>query len=224
MTTFLTDKCTEIRNWLAIGPDVYPDPVVTGWIRMAEEDLSTTLRVKHMVQIDYSTLTNARAPLPLDWQEIRLARLLNAGGTLRYQTPDAFFNPEFPQPPGSPMLGYEPPAPGQQNRYTILGNYIVVGVAPSGGVDTVAGTKVELTYYQNIPPLTDDANNWINVYHPTIYMLKILNVASMYAIEDPRCDTWGKEVTRLGDKMNAVHKVDMASGSVLMPRMVKTFG
>src|SRR5262245_43539589 len=118
MATFLTDKCNEIRAWLALGEDVYPNDVVTNWIRMAEEYLSNGLRVKHMVQIDTATLTSGRARLPLDWQEIRLARLLPDGGVLRYNTPDAFYNPEFDNPPSADY-------PGMYRRYTILGNFLI---------------------------------------------------------------------------------------------------
>jgi hypothetical protein len=212
MGTFLTDKCNEIRNWLAIGSDVYPDPVVTGWIRMAEEYLSTVLRVKHMIQIDTSTLIKDRVPLPLDWQEVRLVRRLDTDGVCRYQTPDAFFNPEFPDGP-------EPPYNTRNSRYCILGNYLFVGEVTSS-----PGLEVELTYYQNIPPLTDDVNNWPNCFHPTVYTLKILHIASLYAIEDERGVTWDNEVSRAVNTMNAAHKVDMASGSVLMQVRKKTFG
>jgi hypothetical protein len=211
MATFLTEKCEEIRNWLAIGADVYPDLVVTRWIRMAEEQLSTVLRVKHMLQIDESNLINDRVPLPLDWQEIRLVRWPD-GGVIRYQTPDAFFNPEYDDPPHSD-------ATGKYRRYTILGNYIVVG-----GVSSDSGTTVELTYYQNIPPLTNETNNWINSYHSTVYTVKILHIASMYSIEDERGPMWDKEVVRTVNDMNNAHKVDMASGSVLMQTRRKTFG
>jgi hypothetical protein len=211
MATFLTDKCAEIRKWLAIGIDVYPDDVVTGWIRMAEEYLSTTLRVKHMIQIDTSDIAVDRVPLPLDWQEIRLVRWPN-GGVIRYQTPDAFFNPEFDDPPASPY-------PGRHSRYCILGNYLILG-----DIDPSLPTKVELTYYQNIPALTNAANNWPNFYHPTVYTLKILHVAAMYAIEDDRGPIWDKEVVRAVNDMNNAHKVDMASGSVLMQVRKKTFG
>jgi hypothetical protein len=210
MGTFLTDKCVEIRNWLAIGEDVYPDTVVTGWIRMAEEYLSTALRVKHMVQIDTSLVIADRVPLPLDWQEIRLVRYLPDGGVLRYQTPDQFFNPEFDDPPTAP---YD----SRYRRYCILGNYLVIS-------DTADGVDVELTYYQNIPPLTNDANNWANVYASTAYTLKILHIAAMYSIEDERGPMWDQEVVRMVNGMNAQHKVDMASGSVLVQTRKKSFG
>lgn len=211
MSTFLTDKCNEVRNWFAIGSDVYPDPVVTGWIRMAEEQLSTVLRVKHMIQIDTSNLIVDRVPLPLDWQEVRLARLLPSGGVCRYQTADAFFNPEFSDPPKAPF-------DTRHSRYCILGNYLIVGDVTSSGF------QVELTYYQNIPPLTDEVNNWANQYHSTVYTLKILHVASMYAIEDDRSAMWDQQVTKIVNDMNTAHKIDRASGSVLMPVRRKTFG
>lgn len=211
MPTFLTDKCAEIRKWLAIGAEVYPDDVVTGWIRMAEEYLSTALRVKHMIQIDHATLDVDRVPLPRDWQEIRMARILPGGGACRYQTPDAFYNPEFPYEP-------TPPFDTRRKRYTIMGNYAIFGDISGSGL------HVELTYYQNIPPLTNELNNWPNVYHPIVYTLKILHIASLYAIEDERGGTWDKEVTRSVNEMNAAHLIDRASGSVLMPVRRKTFG
>jgi len=212
MGTFLTDKCTEIRGWLAIGEDVYPDAVVTGWIRMAEEYLSTALRVKHMIQIDTSVLSLGKALLPLDWQEIRLIRYLPEGGLLRYQTPDQFFNPEFDDPP---TLPYD----SRHRRYCILGNHIVVG-----DISVDEPLQLELAYYQNIPPLTNDANNWPNVYALTVYTLKILHIASLYAIEDQRSAVWDQEVVRMVNAMNTQHKIDMASGSVLVQTRRKTFG
>lgn len=220
MPTYLTDKCNEIRSWLSLGSDVYPDPTVTTWIRMAEEYLSTALRVKHMVQIDTSVITDARVPLPLDWQEIRLVRLVPPGNAYRYQTADEFFNPEWPQTPNLVISsGPNSSIQGQNRRYTILGNYLFVGK-----VDAVNGSKIELTYYQDIPPLTNDANNWINQYNPTVYTLKCLHIASMYAIEDERKQTWDDEVVRLVNGLNARHQIDKASGSTLQPVRRKTFG
>jgi hypothetical protein len=212
MATYLADKCAEIRRWLAIGSDVYPDDVISSWIRMAEEQLSFELRVKHMIQIDTSNLTAERVPLPLDWQEIRLARLVGETGVLRYNTPDDFFNPEFPDAPASPYKG-------KQKRYTILGNFLIVG-----GTTITPGLQVELTYYQNIPPLSDANNNWINYYHPSVFTLKILHIASMYAIEDDRGPMWQQQVIALISEMNIRHAIDKASGSTLQPVRRKTFG
>ncbi len=218
MPGFLTAKCDEIRGWLAIGDEVYPNAVIAGWIRMAEEYLSTALRVKHMIQIDKSVLVEERNPLPKDWQEVRLVRTLPDKGVYRYTTPDNFFNPEFPQPPSGQYNAY-PPFNNQYRTYTILGNYIILGGTKASG-----GIEIELTYYQNIPPLTEEENNWVNCFHPMIYTLKILHIASLYAIEDERKETWNEEVTRFVNGMNAQHKIDMASGSVLTQVRRKTFG
>jgi hypothetical protein len=212
MPTFLDDKCDEIRRWFAIGEDVYPDSVVTGWIRMAEEYLSVALRVKYMIQIDTLVIKDARVPLPLDWQETRLVRALPSGGVYRYQTADEFFNTEYPNDPQAPYAS-------RQKKYTVLGVYLFVG-----NVDCTDGTKIEMTYYQSIPPLTNDLNNWANIYHPTVYTLKILHMAALYAIEDQRAPMWDTEVVRLVNGMNAQHKIDQASGSVLMQVRRKTFG
>ena len=120
--------------------------------------------------------------------------------------------------------------PGKTRRYTIIGNYVILGdvnpVAFDGSASPppVESIQLELTYYQSIPSLTDDANNWINCYHPTVYTLKILHIASLYSIDDPRAQTWDTEVVRLVNGMNAQHKIDMASGSVLGPALRKTFG
>ena len=223
MTGYLTSKCDEIRRWLAIGPEVYPDSVVTSWIRMAEEYLSTALRVKHMIQIDRSTIYEDRSPLPKDWQEIRLVRTFPDTGVYRYQTPDEFYNAEYPNPPATPYAS-------KQRRYTILGNYLIMGGVVSSSydgspiLDAPNSVNVELTYYQNIPPLSDANNNWINCYHPIPYTLKILHIASLYAIDDDRAPVWDAEVVRLVNGMNAQHKIDMASGSVLMQTRRKTFG
>jgi hypothetical protein len=207
MGTFLVDKCNEIRGWLTLGVELYPDTVVVPWIRMAEEYFSTGLRVKHMIQIDTSVIKDDRVPLPLDWQEIRFARFLPSTGAIHYTTPDAFFSVD----PDT--------AEQRKNKYTILGNYLMVNP-----IDYSAGSKVELTYYQNIPPLTNEANNWINIYSPTIYTLKINHIASLYSIEDERGPVWDQEVVRLVNAMNERHKIDMASGSVLIPVRRKSFG
>jgi hypothetical protein len=100
-----------------------------------------------------------------------------------------------------------------------MGNFLYIG-----DYSPIPGVKVELSYYQSIPSLTEDVNNWPNVYHPTVFTLKILHIASMYAIEDDRGPMWDKEVVRTVNDMNNAHKVDQASGSVLMPVRKKSFG
>jgi hypothetical protein len=91
--TALTDQCNLIRSWLAIGDDVYPDSVVTSWIRMAEEALSKKLRCKEMIQIDTGVLIEQRYLLPSDWRELSFVRIVGSRG-LRYIPKDDFYNPD----------------------------------------------------------------------------------------------------------------------------------
>lgn len=225
MANFLAAKCTEIRNWLAIGSEIYPDTVVTSWIRMADEQLSTQLRIKHMIQIDTATVVDDRVPLPKDWQEINFVRILPAGGVCRYQTRDEFYNPEFPNPPKTPYTT-------RKARYCISGNNLILG-----DVTSSPGLQVELTYYQNIPPLLNETstdvnevvipggqNNWINEFHPTLYTVKILHIASMYAIEDDRSPTWESQSLKMAMDLNQAHLISKASGSVLVQTRRKSFG
>jgi hypothetical protein len=132
-----------------------------------------------------------RVPLPRDWQEVRLVRVLPSKGVLRYNTPDAFFNPEFPDDPDSKY-------PGQDKRYTIVGNFLFVGGSAAPGIE------VEMTYYQDIPPLTDDANNWANYYHPTLYTFKILHIAALYAVDDERIPVWNLTNRSLGQPISII--------------------
>ena len=196
--TALSDFCNTCRAWLNLGEDVYPDPLVASWVKMAEEYLSETLRVKHMIQIDSSPLIQGRVLLPADWQELDTVRFVNSK-PLIYVPRDEYY------------------AGNAKGTYTIVGNYILVS-----HVDPVSGTPVEISYYQNIPPLGDDPN-WLLNFYSRIYTLCTLWHASMYAIEDDRGDNWKTATTDFVSEMNTKHQLSKASGSVLI-RKRSTFG
>src|SRR5262245_27131088 len=103
--TAIGDFCITIRQWLAIGEDVYPDAIVTSWVRMAEEWLSENMRVKHMVQIDWSDVVEGRVLLPSDWQQLDTVRFRD-GSSLTYSPRNEFYNPDY----------------CLKGRYTIVGN------------------------------------------------------------------------------------------------------
>jgi hypothetical protein len=203
--TALSDQCDVIRSWLNLGADVYPDSVVTSWIRMAEEALSKRLRVKEMVQIDVGTLIQDRYLLPSDWREMDFIRVIG-GKARRYVPRDDFYNPD------------EPFASDQKNCYTLSGNYIIVG-----GISATAPTQLEITYYQDIPPLGVDPN-WIILKAPTLYTIATLGIASMYSIEDERGPLWSGQVDTLVQDMNDEHSRSKASGSRLTLRHRRSFG
>ena len=199
--TALHDQCEVIRGWLNLGDDVYPDSVVTSWIRMAEESLSKRLRCKDMVQIDTGLLVEQRYLLPSDWRQLDFVRVIG-GRDLRYTPRTDFYNPD------------EPFASDQKKCYTLAGNYIIVGGAVPEGL------QVEITYYQDIPPLGDE-NTWLQTHYITLFTMETLHVASMYSIEDERAPLWQTESDRLVGDINDEHANSKASGSRLTSRTTK---
>lgn len=200
--TALTDQCQIIRDWLNLGPDVYPDSVVTSWIRMTEHILGKELRCKEMVQIDTGLLKEQRLLLPDDWRELDFVRVVG-GKPLRFTPRDDFYNPDL--------------VDDQSNCYTISGNYLICGGTSSDGL------RVELTYYQSIPPL-GDALTWMQTEYPTIFTVKTLATASTYALEDERGDRWEAQSAKLIDEVNEEHRHSKASGSRLTARRRRSFG
>src|SRR6187455_239003 len=110
--TAIHDFCDTIRSWLALGDDVYPDEVVTSWVRMAESILSKELRCKEMVQIDTGELIEQRYLLPADWRELIFVRVVD-GRPLRYTPKDDFYNPDFSE--------------DAKGCYSLSGDYLIVG-------------------------------------------------------------------------------------------------
>ena len=199
--TALTDQCNVIRGWLNLGSDVYSDSVVTSWIRMAEEKLSKELRCKDMIQIDVGTLIDQRYLLPADWRAMDFVRIIG-GVPLRYVPRDDFYNPDY--------------AEDQSKVYTMTGNYIITGV---GGT----AAQVEISYYQDIPPLGDTAT-WLLTKYPTVFLVTTLHFASMYAVEDERGSMWSSEADTLIGDINVEHQLSKASGSRLTQRHRRSFG
>lgn len=200
--TAIADLCVTIRAWLNVGAEEYPDALVTSWVRMAEEWLSENLRVKHMVQIDWSDLIDGRVLLPSDWQELDSVRFRD-GVAMIYSPRNEFYGAS---------------SNNLKGRYTIVGNYLLIG-----DVDAVNGTETEISYYQSIPALEEDPN-WLLKYYSRVYILTTLWHAAMYSIEDERRATWQDMVFTFTNDMNERHKSSKSSGSVLVSRKRVGFG
>jgi hypothetical protein len=197
----ITDFCSVIRGWLNLGEEIYSNSVVTSWARMSEEYLSEKLRCKHMVQIDWSVVSQDRVLLPSDWLELDTVRV-KGGKPLIYSPRDYFYD----------NLG------NNEGKYTIVGNYIFVG-----NIDAVNGTEVELSYYQTIPPLENDPT-WLYKFYNRLFILTTLWHASMYAIEDERGPTWSGAVDDYITAINTTNQLSKASGSILVSKRRASFG
>jgi hypothetical protein len=201
--TSLSQQCEIIRGWLNVGSDVYSDSVITQWIRMTESILSKELRCKEMIQIDTGSIVEQRYLLPADWRELNFVRVID-GKVLRYLPRDDFYNPDF--------------STDQKNCYSIAGDYVLVGA------NTPEGTQLEVTYYQNIPPLEEAVTSWLPDRYPMLFTLKTLYVGSVYSFEDERGDMWKTRSDELIASVNYDHAVGRASGSRLTRRHRGGFG
>jgi hypothetical protein len=199
--TPLQELIGTVRSWLALDAEIYPDDVVTNWIRMAEEYLSEVLRSRHMVQIDHQSLSEGRIILPADWLQLDTVRFYPQGKPLTYSPRHEFYEPQY----------------DVCDRYTIVGNYIIIGK-----VDSSTTADVEISYYQYIPPLGDETT-WLYKYNPRLFTLCVLWHASAYAIEDQRTVVWQGAVESMVETLNGSSRIAKASGSILVSKR-KSFG
>lgn len=200
--TAISDFCATIRSWL--NYDEYSDALITSWVRMAEELVSENLRCKHMIAITELPVVDRKVSLPADWLALDFVRVKD-GKSIQYRSRDQFYSVDGDS--SSTNNGF----------YTLTGNFIIVGG------EVTPGMKLDISYYQKIPPL-DATDNWLMQYYSRIYLAATLSAASAFGIEDSRAVMWE---TSLATFIETVNNRDMAaksSGSSLkMPRR-KGFG
>lgn len=201
--TAISDFCDRVNDWLNQS---YEEPLITSWVRLAEERLNDTLRIADMIQIDVGTILQDRVTLPSDWQELDFVRRIG-GGPLHYISRDEMYarNSRRVTETGE--------------RYTITGNYLIVG----GEVDDVDGKQLEISYYGDVPQL-GDITNWVVQRHSGLLLAATLVAGTMYGIEDERIPIFTAYATDTINTLNNNHKVARASGSVLNAPRRKGFG
>lgn len=203
--TAISEHCTVVRQWLDYGEDEYPDTLVTSWTRMAEQSLSMNLRCKHMIQIDTGLVSTSRVPLPEDWLELDFVRIVD-GHPLSFRSRTEFYTPPIPADPNY-----------NSKHYTLSGNLLMVG----GNI--ADGREVEITYFQEIPPLIDEPN-WLMKHYSGLYVFSTLAAAALYGIESDQAQVWKDQASEMVSTLNGEYLKSKASGSNLaMPRR-KGFG
>lgn len=198
----LSEFITSIKGWL--NREDLDDATVTSWVMMAVQDLSKELRIADQIQIVDLVVSELQSDLPADWQEIDFVKLQDST-PIRYESRDDFFNDTT-----------------ETNvRYTIIGNYILFG----GIIDPLTPLTVELSYYANVPMLTDDVDNesWITVKHLWLITTKTLIYGSAYGVEDNRAAGWKAAADELVAKMNEDHLKAKASGSRLRRKVSRGY-
>lgn len=203
--TALTDFCDELRQWLNYDEAEYDNDLVTSFIRDAETTLSTTLRVKHMVQIDTAVLAENRVLMPSDWLEADMVRVVG-GSILDFRAREAFYTPVDDDP--NYNAGY----------FTISGNYLITG---PGVTD---GATLELHYFQDIPPMTDPAT-WLKTKYPALFRFAAMASAEMYGRDFEAAASWTGQASAIVTQLNDEYKASKTpQGQALKARKIKGFG
>jgi hypothetical protein len=154
-----------------------------------------------MVQIDWMKLVEGRVELPKDWLELDTVRFYPQGKPLIWAPRDEYYVPQY----------------DLKGRYTIIGNYILVGK-----VDVTDGTDIEISYYQRIPPLGDETT-WLYQFNPRLFTLTALWHAAAYSIEDSRMPVWVESVQSMVDTINNSNRSAAHHGSILVAKR-RSFG
>ena len=208
MTDF-SDFKTQIAEYANRGD--WPDAVVTGFVRQAEEKLNAELRIDRMIQFQEALVAARCAPLPDDWLAMELVRIANPNAAdgflpIRYKSRDEFYNTT-----DNWMYGF----------YTIQGRQIFVGGTP----DTVNGQTLKLTYYGEVPVFSDTQDSWVYTKYPGLFLSAATMFSCLHAVGEEDKAAGAKAFTEdMIQKLNAVHATSRASGSRVTRTRTRSFG
>jgi hypothetical protein len=208
MTDYATLKL-QIAEW-ANRTD-WSDALVSSFITMAESKFNQELRVAQMIEFSDGIITSRCAQLPDDWLAMDMVRVANTNGAdgflpARYKSRDEFFTLT-----DSNSWMY----------YTLVGTTMFFGGTP----EPVDGTAYWLSYYGEVPTMSDTQTSWIYQKHPQLYLFASLMHADLHAVgEEQQAGNLKALAEDIIQKLNAAHMGSKASGSrVTMPRN-RTFG
>jgi hypothetical protein len=208
MTDF-SDLKTTIAEWA--NRQDWADPLVTSFVRMAEQKFNAELRVDRMICYADNTVTQRCATLPDNWVAMDLVKIASFNGAdnfrpIRYKSRDEFFN-----------------LPDKWTRgfYTLEGRVITFGGPP----DDTEGVEFKIAYYGEVPVLSDTQDSWLYTKYPSLYLHAALMHADLHAVGEEQSAGNMKQLTEDEiQKLNALHLRSKASGSRVTRSRVRSFG
>jgi hypothetical protein len=179
--------------------------VIPTFIRLAESKFNRKLRVRQMTKRATAEIETAFFAPPADWLETKEFQLnTNPITKLDYIT-EGF---------GNQLRATRFTAPGRPRFYTVVGNQLEFIPTPDTTYDG------ELTYYANIPSLSDsNTSNWLLAYAPDLYLYGALVEAEPYLKNDERLSVWGELYLRvIADIEVADERASVASTPLVRAR------
>tara|TARA_R110000744_G_scaffold107013_1_gene203422 strand:- start:3249 stop:3884 length:636 start_codon:yes stop_codon:yes gene_type:complete len=168
---------TAITNWLRRGGDTDLVDRSPDLIDLAEAQFNRDLKHRSMETTADLTLTGSvqTVALPADFIEARSAVVQTTPlRVLSFVTPTQL------------DTNFADGSSGVPSEFSIIGSNMKVGQIPDSGY------TIELTYYQQIPALSDsNTTNWLLTSHPDMYLYAALLQAAPYMSDDERIPVWG---------------------------------
>jgi hypothetical protein len=169
---------TSIVSWANRIGDLTFSQAVPDFIRLTEARLNRSLRLPEQEASATVTLTDGVGDLPDDYLQYRSAAF--GDQTLEYYDPQWAARMDLS---------------GTPTGFAIVGKTVKVYPSGSGGLT--------LAYFQTIPPLADNASNWVLESFPNLYLYGALLESAPFLQDDDRLATWGQLFARALDEAKA---------------------
>jgi len=202
LTNYTTLKAS-IANWL--NRSDLTDEIADDFIKLAEADFNSKLRVRKMVAQTSFTIDSETEALPTGFLQVRDIYILN-GNTkvpLTYTTPSQMDSTVGTSTTGLP------------NSFTILGDTFRFSPKPD------ASYTAYINYYKSFDALSDTTTtNYILTTHPAIYLYGSLFHAANFlgGINPQQVQTWQQMFATAMERLELNDREDQVSGSPLQIR------
>ena len=171
-----------VTEYLARDQDTTLIARIPTFIQLAEAKFNRQLFVRQM-ESRATALTDVTSSepefisLPADFQSMRRIRLSSVTRKPHLEFMSGIQLDEYRSSIAN--------VPGHPRYFTIFGDEIEVAPTPD------ADYTIEMVYRQNIPPLAENATNWLLALAPDLYLYGALLESAPYIKEDSRIQTWG---------------------------------
>jgi hypothetical protein len=179
--------------------------IIPTFIKLAEAKFNRKLRVRQMIKRATATIDAAFLDCPSDWLENKELQL-NTNPLTKLEVITESY--------GNELRATRYPAAGKPQYYAIVGTQLEF--IPTPDSEYVG----ELTYYANIPSLSDsNTSNWLLAYAPDLYLYGALVEAEPYLKNDERLSIWGELYLRvIADIEVADERASVASTPLVRAR------
>lgn len=199
---------SEISDYLARDDLTAKIP---SFIALAEAKFNRVLVCKDMEQRSTATLNLASAEpeflsLPSDYQAMRRLRITSIASKPRLEFATQAFLDDKRFSSGN--------ITGQPRWFTVLGTELELFPTPD------AAYTLEMVYRKAIPPLANNAANWLLLAHPDAYLYGALLEAEPYMKNDGRISTWAQALSSVIDQINSVSQIAAFNAGPLAMQLV----